>query len=171
MSGIFGIVMSAKQLINALVLLSSVTFAATSHSAGVILEQDWASATTRSDLTPKQIMDARKQFHVEVLSFDTSKRYGSTFPYSDYVKLRITNNSDVTLPYITPLTKRYSNGRAIGWSRAPVIAVHDLGPKQSKTIDYYPHGHLSVVPVDKVTVEIEPTIDEEEMRLFKELAR
>lgn len=171
--------MSGKQLINALVVLGSVTFAATTHCAGIILEQDRASATTGtdylqnkpSDLTPRQIMDARKQFHIEVLSFDTSKRYGSTFPYSDHVKLRITNNSDVTLPYITPLTKRYSNGRALGWSRAPIIAVHDLGPKQSKIIDYYPHGHLSVVPIDEVTVEIEPTIDAEEIRLFKELAR
>jgi hypothetical protein len=29
---------------------------------------------------------------------------------------------------------------------------------------------LSVVRVDKLTVEIEPTIDEEDTRLFKELA-
>lgn len=128
-----------------------------------------AAGTGDNALARKQIMDARKEFKVEVLSFDASKPYGSKFPYSDYVRLRITNNSSVTLPYITPLTKRYSHGNQIGWSRAPVIAVHDLGPKQSKTMDYYPHGHLSVVTVDKLTVEIEPTIDEEEARLFKEL--
>ena len=106
-----------------------------------------------------------------VLSFDTSKRYGSKFPYSDCAKLRITNNSSVTLPYLTPLTKRYSHGSQIGWSRAPVIAVHDLRPGQSKTIDYYPHGHLSVVAVDKLTVEIEPAVDEEDIRFFRELQR
>ena len=122
-----------------------------------------------SELTPNQIVAARREFKVEVLSFDTSKRYGSQFPYSDYVKLRITNNSRITLPYITPLTKRYSQGRAIGWSRAPAIPVHDLSPRQSKTIDYYPHGHISVFPVDRLTVEIEPTIEEEETRFFKEL--
>jgi hypothetical protein len=122
-------------------------------------------------LIPKQIIDARREFKVVVLSFDTSKRYGSKFPYSDCAKLRITNNSSVTLPYLTPLTKRYSHGSQIGWSRAPVIPVHDLGPGQSKTIDYYPHGHLSVVAVDKLTVEIEPAVDEEDIRFFRELQR
>lgn len=122
-----------------------------------------------SELTTGQIVDARRQFKVEVLSFDSSKPYGSKFPYSDYVKLRITNDSNVTLSYITPLTKRYSRGNQIGWSRAPVIPVHDLGPKQSKIMDYYPHGHLSVVSVDKLTVEIEPSIEEEDRRFFREL--
>jgi hypothetical protein len=159
------------------VLLTIFAFANLADSAETIDEQDVKSATTKSnspdkkisELTPEQIMDARRKFQVEVLSFDTSKPYGSEFPYADYVKLRITNNSSVTLPYITPLTKRYSQGNQIGWSRAPAIPVHDLGPKQSKTIDYYPHGHLSVVPVDKLTVEIEPIIDEADMRFFKEL--
>jgi hypothetical protein len=169
--------MSMKKLKILLVLLTIFGFANLAHSAESSDEQDVKSATTKSnspdkkisELTPKQIMDARKEFKIEVLSFDTSKPYGSEFPYSDYVKLRITNNSQVTLPYITPLTKRYSNGNQIGWSRAPTIPADDLGPKQSKTIDYYPHGHLSVVTVDKLTVEIEPTIDQEEMRFFKEL--
>jgi hypothetical protein len=62
-------------------------------------------------------------------------------------------------------------GNQIGWSRAPVIPVHDLRPGQSKTIDYYPHGHLSVVAVDKLTVEIEPAVDEEDIRFFRELQR
>jgi hypothetical protein len=169
--------MSIKELKIALVLLTIFAFANFAHSAEIIDEQDVKSATTKSnspdkeisELTPKQIMDARRDFTIEVLSFDTSKAYGSQFPYSDYVKLRITNNSHVTLPYITPLTKRYSKDNQIGWSRAPAIPADDLGPKQSKTIDYYPHGHLSVVTVDKLTVEIEPTIDQEEMRFFKEL--
>lgn len=170
--------MSIRELKIPLVMLTILAFANLAHSAEIIDRQDAGSATTKSNspddeisaLTPKQIIDARKEFSVEVLSFDTSKRYGSKFPYSDYVKLRITNNSGVTLPYITPFTKRYSQGSPIGWSRAPAIPVHDLGPKQSKTIDYYPHGHLSVVTVDKLTVEIEPTIDEEDMRFFRELA-
>ena len=169
--------MSIKELKILLVLLTIFAFSNLAHTAEIIDEQDVKPAATKGDspdekiseLTPKQIMDARKEFKVEVLSFDTSKPYGSEFPYSDYVKLRITNNSSVTLPFITPLTKRYSNGNQIGWSRAPAIPAHDLRPKQSKTIDYYPHGHLSVVIVDKLTVEIEPTIDQQEMRFFKEL--
>jgi hypothetical protein len=160
--------MSIKGLTIHLALLSIFAFGTRAHSADIGNKQDIPEVKT-AQLTPKQVLNARRHFHVEVLSFDTSKRYGSKFPYSDYVKLRITNNSDVTLPYITPLTRRYSSGNPIGWSRAPVIAVHDLAPKRSKTIDYYPYGHLSVVPIEKLTVEIEATIDEEDMRLFKEL--
>lgn len=156
--------MPGKQLTIALVLFGSVVLAACARPGWTVLEQ------RTSTLNPKQILDARRQFHIEVLAFDTSKRYGTAFPYSDHVRLRVTNDSDVTLPYITPLVKRYSGGNAVGWSRSPVIAVHDLAPKQSKTIDYYPHGHLSIVPVDRLTVEIEQTIDEDEMRLFKEVA-
>jgi hypothetical protein len=169
--------MSIKELKIPVVLLSIFASATLAYPAEII-RQDAGSATAKSTspdneipaLTPKQIIDARREFKVEVLSFDASKRYGLQFPYSDYVKLRITNNSRITLPYLTPLTKRYSHGRQIGWSRAPAIPVHDVGPKQSKIVDYYPHGHLSVVTVDKLTVEIEPAIDEEDMRLFKELA-
>jgi len=169
--------MATKESRIPVVLLGILAFANVAYSAEII-SQDTGSATAKnsslnneiSALTPKQIIDARREFKVEVLSFDTSKRYGSQFPYSDYVKLRIANNSAVTLPYITPLTRRYSQGSPIGWSRAPAIPVHDLRPSQSKIIDYYPHGHLSVVPVDTLTVEIEPTVDEEDMRLFKELA-
>lgn len=169
--------MSTKELKIPVVLLTILAFAIPACSPEII-RQDAASATTRGTspndeapaLTPKQTIDARREFKVEVLSFDTSKRYGSSFPYSDYVKLRITNNSAVTLPYITLLTRRYSQGSPIGWSRAPVIPVQELKPNQSKIIDYYPQGHLSVVRVDRLTVEIEPTIDEEDMRFFKELA-
>ncbi len=123
----------------------------------------------KSALTRTQIIEARREFKVEVLSFDTSKRYGSAFPYSDYVRLKVTNDSRITLPYLTPLTKRYSHGRAIGWSRAPTVPVDDLPPGGSKTIDYYPHGHISAFFVDTLTVEIEPIIDEEEIRFFREL--
>jgi hypothetical protein len=169
--------MSIKELTIPIALSSIFALGACAQSAS-ILDKQSALAIARSDprrhetpqLTRDQIIDARRYFYVEILSFDTSKHYGAAFSYSDYVKLRITNNSGVTLPYITPLVKRYNSGNAVGWSRAPVIAVHDLGPKQSKIIDYYPYGRLSVVPVDKLTVEIEPAIDEEDMRLFKELA-
>lgn len=172
-----GEVMSRNEVKILLALLTVFALANLAHSAEIIDEQDVNPATTKSNpsdkkiskLTPEQIVDARREFKVEVLFFDTSKPYGSEFPYSDYVKLRITNNSGVTLPYITPLTKRYSKDNQVGWSRAPAIPVHDLRPKQSKTIEYYPHGHLSVVTVDKLTVEIELTIDQEEMRFFKEL--
>ena len=81
------------------------------------------------------------------------------------------SDSGIELPVDTPIWSRF-------FTVAPLVLVgtrepdggHDLAPKQSKTIDYYPHGHLSVVPVDKLTVEIEPTIGEEETRLFRELA-
>lgn len=169
--------MSITKLKISLVLLTIVLSTSFAHSAEMEGGQKPKSATTASkspdkkisEPTPEQIIDARRKFKIKVLAVDTSKPYGSKFPYSDYVKLTITNNSRVTLPYITPLTKRYSQGNQVGWSRAPVIPVDDLKPKQSKTIEYYPHGHLTVVPVDKLTVEIEPIVDVEDFRLFKEL--
>lgn len=120
-------------------------------------------------LTAAQIIDARRHFSVDVLAFDASKPYGSSLPYADYVKLRVTNHSDVMLPYLTLLTKRYSGGNAIGWSRAPALAVHDLKPKESRIVDYFPHGRISAFPVDKLTVEVEHAIDDEDARFFKEL--
>lgn len=56
---------------------------------------------TASKLTREEIFNARKKFEVKVLSFDSTQEFGVEFPYSDYVRLRITNNSDLILPYLT----------------------------------------------------------------------
>lgn len=118
-------------------------------------------------LTREQVYEARKHFRVEVISFDASQEYGVEFPYSDYLRLRITNNSNVTLPYLTVLTQRYDKfGKKIGSSRAPSIPTSNLRPGESVEVDYYPRGHLPGVA--KIDVEIEQLIDEESMQFFKE---
>jgi len=120
-------------------------------------------------LTKKQVLEARSKYKIEVLSFDASKRYGSEFPFSDFVRLQVTNGSSVVLPFLTIRTNRYSKGAEVGWSRAPVIPIDDLKPGQSKEIDYYPKGHLDVVLVDRISVQIESQISKQDRQYFKEL--
>jgi len=127
-----------------------------------------SSLPTVPSLTREQVVEARRMFGVQVVSFDASQEFGTEFPYSDYVRLNITNGSDIVLPYLTVLTKRLdSTGRMIGSSRAPSISVADLKPGQSAEVDYYPRGHLP--GVDKITVEIESLIAPEDEKFFGEL--
>ncbi len=119
-------------------------------------------------LTDKQVHEARSKYKIEVLSFDTSKRQGAEFPYADFVRLRVTNASKIVLPVLTVRTNRYSKGKEVGWSRAPSITVSDLKPGQSKEVDYYPKGHLDVVAVDRITVQIEKKVSPEDKEFFKE---
>lgn len=120
-------------------------------------------------ISGKQVLDARLKYKIEVLSFDTMKSYGSEFPFSGFVRLRITNSSSVTLPFLTVRTDRYSSGKKVGFSRAPAIPVGDLKPGQSKEFNYYPKGHLDVVVVDRITVQIEKRISKQNKQFFKEL--
>lgn len=90
-------------------------------------------------------------------------------PYADFVRLRITNNSDVVLPCLTILTKRYAGGEMVGSSRAPSITTQDINPGGSIEYDYYPKGHLDVVNVDRITAEVEGIIDPEEEQFICEL--
>jgi hypothetical protein len=121
-----------------------------------------------SRLTEKQVIEARSKFIIKVLSFDASKRYGSEIPFSDFVRLRVKNGSTVVLPFLTVRTNRYSKGAEVGWSRAPAIPIGDLMPGQSIDIDYYPKGHLDVVSVDRISVQIENRISKEDRKFFKE---
>ena len=131
---------------------------------------DKPSLSESPKLTRQQVIEARKKYRVKVLSFDATQEFGSEFPYSDYIRLKITNDSKVTLPYLTILTKRFNkNGKMIGSSRAPSISVQDLKPGQSAEIDYYPRGHLPYV--NKITVEIEALISPDCEKFFPELPK
>jgi predicted nucleotide-binding protein len=120
------------------------------------------------DMAREQVVQARRLFGVQVMSFDASQGFGAQAPYSDLVRLKITNGSDIVLPYLTVLTKRFdSTGRMIGSSRAPSISVADLKPGQSAEFDYYPRGHLP--GVDRITVEVESLISPDDEEFFVEL--
>lgn len=124
--------------------------------------------TSSSALTRDKVVEARRKYRVQVISFDATQQFGTEFPYSDFVRLKVTNGSAVVLPTLTVLTKRFDGtGRMIGSSRAPVISVADLKPGQTAEIDYYSRGHL--LGVKKITVEIEALISPEDANLFKEL--
>lgn len=130
-----------------------------------------STAKIQGNLTRAQVLEARKHFQVEVLKFDSQHEYGAEFPYSDYVRLRITNNSTVTLPYLTVLTSRFAGGRLVASSRAPSIPANNIKPGESFEYDYYPRGHMdpSLANVNSLTVEIENVIDDESMQFFREL--
>jgi len=141
---------------------------------GLIVTATDAAPASKSagKLTREQVLAARKKFKVQVLSFDASQAFGTERPYSDYVRLRITNNSNVTLPYLTVLTKRYdASGRFLGSSRMPPIPTDNIKPDESFEYDYYPKGHFDafIAVTKKITVEIEQVIDQESMQFFKEL--
>jgi hypothetical protein len=135
----------------------------------ILLAACHQSAKDPSNLSRDQVLTARQQYAVEVVSCDLSQEYGTEFPYSDYVRLRIANHSNLKLPYLTILTKRYDeNGVMVGSSRAPSIPIADLKPGQAVEYDYYPRGHLGPV-VKKVKVEIEQLIDPDAEKFFPEL--
>lgn len=121
-------------------------------------------------LTREQVIEARRKFRVQVVSFDATQEIGTEFPYSDYVRLKITNGSDVALPNLTVLTKRLDgDGKMIGSSRAPSIFVADLKPGQTAEIDYYPKGHLPGVKL--ITAEIEALVSPDSEPFFAELSK
>jgi hypothetical protein len=131
--------------------------------------QPKAVAPTVPMLTREHVIEARRKFKVQVVSFDATQEIGE-LPYSDFVRLRITNRSDVVLSNLTVLTKRLdSRGRMIGSSRAPSIDVADLKPAQSAEVDYYPKGHLP--GVKKITVEIEALVSRDNEQFFSELPK
>lgn len=132
--------------------------------------QSKAAAPTAPMITREQAIEARRKFQVKVVSFDATQAFGTQFPYSDYVRLEITNGSEVVLPNLTVLTKRLDgSGRMIGSSRAPSIAVADLKPGQSAEVDDYPKGHLPGVKM--ITVEIEALISPDSEQFFAELPK
>lgn len=127
------------------------------------------STTSAPALDRRTVMKARRRFVIQVLSFDASQQYGNEFPYSDRVRLKITNNSNVTLPCLTVLTKRYAAGEMVGSSRTPSIPTRDIAPGESVEYEYYPRGHLDVVSVDRIGAEVEDVVSSENEQFICEL--
>ena len=142
-------------------------------------ENDWRAApagksppgasASAVELSRSDVIQARRKFKVDVLSFDASQRFGIEMPYADFVRLRITNNSDIVLPCLTIMTKRYAQGEMVGSSRAPSISTRDINPGESVEYDYYPKGHLDLVKVDRITAEVEGIVDPEVEQFICEL--
>jgi hypothetical protein len=144
------------------------------HTASQVQVADQSKASSPDNvLTRSDVIRARRQFIVEVLSFDASQAFGTTQPYADYVRLRISNNSSITLPYLTILTKRYdAEGKMVGSSRKPSIPAQDIGPGETVELDYYPVGHFEpyIAVVKNIGVEIEDVIDPDSEVFFPELS-
>lgn len=120
----------------------------------------------------EEVLEARKLYKIQVLEYDTSQCYGIEPDCADYVKLKITNGSKITLPFLTVKTIRYDqSGKMIGTSRAPSIPTSNIKPGESFAYDYYPLGHFSpvIAVTDSIQVEIEHVIDPNSEKFFKEL--
>ena len=130
---------------------------------------DKSLATKR--LSKVQIIKARSNFKVNVLSHEICSIWERTQcpPDSDYLRIKITNNSNVTLPLLTVRINRYEGNTLVGWSRDSSIPVNDLKPGESKECDYYPTGHLSFASVTKITLDIEKNISKKDEQFFDEL--
>ena len=118
--------------------------------------------------TREEVAAARKKFRVEVLGVDRTQAYGQDSMKSDMVRVRVTNNSDVVLPHLTVLTKRYSlSNEYLGGSRMPKLPTRDLKPGESAEFDYYSLGHLP--GTDKITIEVETMFPPEVEQFITEL--
>lgn len=119
-------------------------------------------------LTRAEVFAARQEYEIEVLSFDDSQDYGAEFPYSDRMRIRITNgNEAISLPCLTVLTKRYRGSEMIGSSRNPPIPTRDIPPGASVEYDHYPRGRLG--DLTRMEVEIEQIIAPESEQFICEL--
>lgn len=120
----------------------------------------------------EEILEARKLFSIEVIDYDTSQCYGEESNCADYVILKISNGSKITLPYLTVKTIRYDeNEKVVGSSRAPSIPASNIKPGETLTYDYYPLGHFHplIAETKVIKVEIEHIIDTKSEKFFKEL--
>jgi hypothetical protein len=120
-------------------------------------------------LSAQETLAARRKFTVELLGVDAHRIFGVQPPWSDRLQLRITNGSNVTLPFLTVLTRRWSaDGTLLGESRVPSLIANEWGPGSTTEIDYYSRGHLNTA-VARFSVEIEPSVDDANIADFREL--
>lgn len=71
-----------------------------------------APKTSIPQYTRKQVLVARKKYSIEVLRFD-KELTGSEYKKTNLVRIKITNNSDITLPLLTLKTSRWNNDKVI----------------------------------------------------------
>lgn len=118
--------------------------------------------------TRPEVVAARKKYTVQVIDFDASQEFGTSFPYSDRVRVRVTNGSDIALPWLTVITRRYNRqGQMVGSSRNPPLPVKDLLPGETAELEFFPKGHLP--NVTRITVEVEHLMAPEDEQFIKEL--
>ena len=106
-----------------------------------------SSAPTPSAETPQLKCDdvetEQRGFKVEVVSSDLSQGFGTGDILSYLLRVKVINNSKVTLPTLTIMSEVYdSNGSLITSSRAPSMDVHSVRPGDTVTIDHYAKGYI-----------------------------
>lgn len=121
--------------------------------------------------TREQVLEARKKYTIEVLRFDDKQTYGSDYEKTNLIRVKVTNNSEITLPQLTVMTKRWHGQEVVGNSRYPSLPTSNLKPGETAEFDYYALGALPSVDVDKITIEIEQMLDPKNEQFIKELPK
>lgn len=154
------------------VVVIGAAFVATNSLRGSVAPGSTAATSTAASpkgaaLACMDIERARRDFDIEVVDYSPAK-YGVEFPYSDRIVLRITNNSDLVLPYLTALINRYdASGEHIGGARAPSIAVASVAPGDTVEVEHYFRGWLPTA--SRATVTVEDVIAPDVREFFDEL--
>lgn len=120
--------------------------------------------------TREEVLDARKKYQVEVLRFN-KELTGSYDLRTNMIRLKITNNSDIALPFLTVKTSRFGTDKEVIWARFPSIPVSNLKPGESFEFDYYARGAIEGKDIEKITVEVEQILDQQDEQFIKELPK
>lgn len=136
----------------------------------VEVEKPTPIVDTTPTYTREEVLEARKKYQVEVLRFN--KDITGTEFKTNMIRLKITNNSNITLPFLTVLTSRFEKGdQVFASARLPSIPVSNLKPGESFEYDYYARGAIPGIEPEKITVEVEQILDPEIEKFIKELPK
>ena len=136
-----------------------------------------------SNRSKEEIIALRNLHSVEVLGWELDGSLVNDDPFKSYdiVYLKITNNSTEELPYLTLKTSRYNAlGELQGWARSPSLYLFGLKPGETREYTFKPLGSfydkdfIALVGEEegittRITVEVEPFIENEDMQFFEEM--
>jgi hypothetical protein len=112
----------------------------------------------------------RRKYKITVVSTDLSQGFGVDEIKSYLIRIKISNNSKITLPTLTVMSKTFDNTNSlVTSSRAPSVDVHSVRPGDSVTIDHYAKGYIPGWNATRAEVYVEDVVSSESRQFFSEL--
>lgn len=159
---------AAAQSLAGIALLISPLGQARLLSAAASNRGDSRQQVAPRDLTRKEVLKARRQYRVEILTYDPERTVGSGWNAGDMVRLRVTNRSPFTLSTLTVAFRRYTaSGEMIGMART-WVPVNTIKPGQSAEFDQVVLGRLD--GVTRMTATVESHISKRDEQFIHELS-